>query len=771
MLKISISFLLIIFSLSHLFAQEKFTLNGHVKDASTGEELIGATIYIKELKSGGVTNVYGFYSLTIPEGNYHIRYSYIGYESQTITIDNSKNQVFDIELVSSDATLNEVVIKAQADNENIRSTDMGVVKMDIKEIKKIPILFGEQDIIKTLTLMPGVSSGGEGKGGFYVRGGNTDQNLILLDEAPVYNASHLMGFFSVFNSDAIKDMKLYKAGIPAQFGGRLSSVLDVHMKDGNQKKFSVSGGLGLISSRLTVEGPIVKDKGSFIVSGRRTYADLLYGLMDPDFRGMDLFFYDLNAKANYKIGDKDRIFISGYFGQDKLGTENFGFNWGNQTATMRWNHLFSSRLFSNTSFIYSSYSYQIKVNQSNTDFRITSGIEDYHVKQDFTYFANTKNTLKFGLDFIYHTFKPGELTTEGELSMDNLIIDKKYAYESGVYISNEQKLGSRIMLDYGVRLSMFNEVGPGSVFQYNNNGEIISEEVYEKGDVICTYAVPEPRFAMSYMLNEESSVKASYQHNAQYIHLLSASTSENPTDVWVPSSSLIKPEQANQYSVGYFRNFQDNTFETSIEVYYKTMTNLVDYKDGADILLNEHVEADLVFGKGKSYGIELLLKKRVGKFTGWVGYTLSKTENKFDAINDGDWFSARQDRTNDVSIVGMYDINDRISVSATWIYYTGDAVTMPSGQYLIDGNIVPLFTERNGYRMPDYHRLDLGVTIDGKQTSKFKTSWNFSVYNAYARQNAYSISFQESESNPGTMESIQFSLFSIVPSVTWNFKF
>lgn len=760
-----------LFIIVQLFAQEKFTLSGHVVDASSGEELIGATVYIEELKSGGVTNVYGFYSITIPKGNYNIRYSYIGYSSVTNNVLLDKNIVQDIELKSSDANLKEVVIKGEADDKNIRSSDMGVVKMDIKEIKTIPVLFGEQDIIKTLTLMPGVSSGGEGKGGFYVRGGNTDQNLILLDEAPVYNASHLLGFFSVFNSDAIKDMKLYKAGIPSQFGGRLSSVLDVHMKDGNQKKFSVSGGLGLISSRLTVEGPIVKDQGSFIVSGRRTYADILYGLMDPDFRGMDLFFYDLNAKANYKIGENDRIFISGYFGQDKLGTENFGFNWGNQTGTFRWNHLFSSRLFSNTSFIYSSYSYDIRINQSNTEFQITSGIEDYHLKQDFSYYANTNNTVKFGLDVIYHTFKPGKLISEGELSIDNIIIDKKYAFESGIYVSNEQKVGSRIMLDYGLRVSLFNEVGPGSVYEYDQEGEIISEEVYKKGELISTYFVPEPRFSMSFLLNEKSSVKASYQHNAQYIHLLSASTSDNPTDVWMPSSSLIKPEKSNQYSVGYFRNFLDNMFETSVEVYYKDMYDLVDYKDGANVLLNEHVEADLVFGKGRSYGIELLFKKRVGNLTGWVGYTLSKTENKFEAINKGNWFSARQDRTHDISVVGMYNINEKISLSATWIYYTGDAVTMPSGQYLIDGNIVPLYTERNGYRMPDYHRLDLGVTIKGKETSKFKSSWNFSIYNAYARENAYSISFRESETNPGTMESVQFSLFSIVPSATWNFKF
>ena len=762
---------IILLSVNILFAQEKFTISGHVVVASTGEELIGATIFINELSSGGATNVYGFYSLTIPSGKYNIKYSYIGFKPTIISLNLMEDKVLNIEMEVLESTLDEVEIRGQADNENIRSAEMGVVKMDIKEIKKIPVLFGEQDIIKTLTLMPGVSSGGEGKGGFYVRGGNTDQNLILLDESPVYNANHLMGFFSVFNSDALKDIKLYKAGIPAQFGGRLSSVLDVHMKEGNSKRYSVSGGLGLISSRLTVEGPIVKNKGSFIVSGRRTYADLLLGAVDKDFRDMSLFFYDLNAKANYRIGEKDRVFISGYFGRDKLGTETFGFNWGNATGTLRWNHIFNNRLFSNTSLIYSSYDYEIKVNQNNTDFSIKSGIKDSHIKQDFTFFANTNNTLKFGFDVIYHTFMPGELTSQGETEMNNIIIDKKYAFESGVYISNEQKFGSRVMLEYGIRLTMFNDVGPGNVYQYDNDGNIISQQEYSNMEVIKTYLEPEPRFSMSYMLNEQSSVKGSYQRNAQYIHLLSASTSDNPTDVWMPSSSIIKPEKANQYSVGYFRNFLDNMFESSVEIYYKDMYDLVDYKDGADVLLNEHVEADLTFGIGRAYGVEFLLRKQLGKFTGWIGYTLSKTEHKFNAINSGQWFSARQDRTNDISIVGMYDINDRISVSATWIYYTGDAVTMPSGQYIIDGNVIPYFTERNGYRMPNYHRLDLGLTIKGKQTKKFQSSWNFSLYNAYARQNAYSITFEESETNPGVMEAVQFSLFSIVPSVTWNFKF
>lgn len=744
-------------------------MSGFVRDGATGEELIGATIYVEEAQEGTATNVYGFYSLTLPHGTYTIRFSYIGYQTQFISVDLNKDLQYNLELVSGEE-LDEVVIKGVADDANIRSAEMGIVKLDVKDIEQIPVLFGEQDILKTLQLMPGISTGGEGRGGYYVRGGNTDQNLILLDEAPVYNASHLLGFFSVFNSDALKEMTMYKAGIPARYGGRLSSVLDVRMNNGNMKKFSFSGGLGLISSRLTVEGPIVKDKGSFIVSGRRTYADLVYSIVEPDFRGSSLFFYDLNAKANYKLGEKDRVFISGYFGRDKFGVSTFGFDWGNATATVRWNHVYSDRLFSNTSFIYSNYDYKLKVGVGSIQFQLKSGIEDLNLKQDYAFYLNSRNTLRFGFNVIYHTFKPGERTSDSNEGFD-LILQKQNAFENAIYVSNEQKIGSRIMLEYGIRGSMFHVLGPGNVYEFDKYGNILDTVEYSRGQIIKNYWEPEPRISMSFLINEKSSVKGSFQRMAQYVHLLSASTSDNPTDVWVPSSNLVKPGISNQYSVGYYRNFADNIVETSVEVYYKDMFNQVDYRDGADVLFNELVEAELVFGKGRSYGIEFFVKKRLGKFTGWIGYTLSKTEKQFDAINEGKWFSARQDRTHDISIVGTYRFTKKLSVSATWVYYTGDAVTMPSGVYIIDGRPVPLYTERNGYRMPNYHRLDLGVTLKGKQTKKFRSSWNFSVYNAYARENAYSISFQASEDNPGELESVQTALFSIIPSVTWNFNF
>ncbi len=754
-----------------VLGQKKYTVSGHVTDAATGEEQIGATIYISELKTGTVTNSYGFYSITIPSGIYHLRFSFVGYQSVEKEINLTANSMLNIELKTVETNLDEVVIKGDADDANVRSSSMGVVKMDVKKINKIPILFGEQDVLKTLTLMPGISSGGEGKGGFFVRGGNTDQNLILLDEAPVYNASHLFGFFSVFNSDALKDIQLYKEGIPAEFGGRLSSVVDVYMNDGNSKKYSISGGLGIISSRLTLEGPVVKDKGSFIVSGRRTYADLFLRLSKKEFKNNTLYFYDFNAKANYKIGKNDRIFLSGYFGRDKLGTSNFGFSWGNATGTFRWNHIFNSRLFSNTSVIYSSYDYLIKVEQQNLKISLESGINDWNIKQDFTYFFNTNNTVKFGFNIIHHTFMPGERLAEGTSSIPDIILEKKRGYESAVYVSNNQKIGTRLKLTYGFRVSMYNSIGPGTVYQYNSDGGVISETEYQSGALIKSYFEPEPRLSVSYMLNETSSVKASYQRMAQNVHLLSTSTSDSPTDVWVPSSSIIKPETSNQVSLGYFRNFKNNTFESYVEIYYKTMHHQIDFKDGANIFLNPHIEADITFGDGRSYGMEVFIKKRLGKFTGWVGYTLSKTERLFDEINHGNWYPARQDRTHDVSIVAMYQLNKRISFSANWIYYTGDAVTMPSGSYVVNGNIVPLYTERNGYRMPDYHRLDVGMTFVSKETKKLKSSWNFSVYNVYARENAYSIYFQENPDKPGTMQAVKLYLFSIVPSITWNFKF
>ncbi|MCD4789615.1 MAG: TonB-dependent receptor, partial [Bacteroidales bacterium] len=618
-------------------AQEKHTISGHIKDATTGEELIGASIFIKELKTGGITNVYGFYSITIPKGKYIIEYSYIGYEPQSTEINLVENIKKDIELSPSSTSLEEVVVSAEAIDENIKSTEMSIVKLNVKEIKSIPVIFGEQDILKIIQLMPGVQSAGEGNSGFYVRGGGADQNLILLDEAPVYNASHLLGFFSVFNSDAIKDMKLFKGNAPAEYGGRLSSVLDVKMNEGNSKKLSVSGGLGIISSRLTVEAPIVKDKGSFIISGRRTYADLFLKLSSNELqKNTTLYFYDLNMKANYRFGEKDRVFLSGYLGRDVFGfSDRMKFDWGNVTTTLRWNHLFNDKLFLNSSLIYSKYNYVIGFSGMGNLIDITSGIEDFNLKEDFQYFINPKNTLKFGFNCIYHTFMPGEISSDDDGSVNSKIIDEKYAIENAAYISHEFEVSSLLKITYGLRYSNFTVIGPGNVYSYNENDEIVDSTFYDNGEVIKNYGYFEPRISASYMLNEKSSVKASYARNTQYIHLLSNSTSSSPTDLWLPSSSIIEPQVCDQLALGYFRNFKNNIFETSVEIYYKDMQNQIDYQNGADILLNEKVESQLVFGTGRAYGIELFIKKKTGKLNGWIGYTLSRTERTFDEINEG----------------------------------------------------------------------------------------------------------------------------------------
>ncbi|MCC7031197.1 MAG: TonB-dependent receptor, partial [Chitinophagaceae bacterium] len=572
-------------------------------------------------------------------------------------------------------------------------------------------------------------------------------------------------------SDALKDVTLYKGDIPAEFGGRASSVLDVKMKDGNNKKFTASGGIGLISSRLTVEGPIVKDKGSFIISGRRTYADLFLKLSKDSLRSSSkLYFYDLNLKANYQISKRDRIFLSGYFGKDILGLgSSFGFDWGNTTSTIRWNHIISAKLFSNTSIIYSDYSYKIKAGFDDQSFQIKSSIRDYDLKQDFSLFANANNSIKFGFNFMHHTFRPTEFSGTGINTSDSL--KNRYALEGGVYVQNEQTISKNISVKYGLRFSMFDYLGPGTSYTYDSKGNPLSKQSYANGETIKLYNGLEPRISAKYQLNDVSSVKASYNRNLQYLHLLSNSTTSSPTDIWVPSSNNVKPQIANQVAVGYFRNFKDNVYEFSFETYYKTLGNQIDYKNGADLFLNPDVEAELEYGKGRAYGAEFYFHKQSGRLTGWVSYTLSRSLRIFENINEGNEYPAKQDRIHDIAIVGMYDLTKKIKISANWVYNTGSAVTFPSGSYIIDHQKVPYYTERNGYRMPAYHRLDVGATWYRKKTDKRESSWNFSVYNAYGRQNAYSISFQTNKNDPTKTEALQTSLFRWVPSITYNFKF
>jgi hypothetical protein len=752
-----------------LSAQNRFTLSGEITDSETGEDLVAATVYIAGSSQGSMSNSYGFFSLTVSRGKQEFVCSYIGYEEFREEIDLKKDKYLNIKLQHQSTQLEEVVVRAERGDKNLSSVEIGVEKLDVSAIAKIPVLLGERDVLKTLQLLPGISTISEGSAGFSVRGGSVDQNLILLDEAPVYSASHLLGFFSVFNADAIKDVSVYKGGIPAKYGGRAASVVDIQMKDGNSQRFAGSGGIGLISSRLTLEGPIVKDKSSFILSGRRSYADVIAigsGLLEG---GSSLYFYDLNAKINYRVNDNNRLFLSGYFGKDDFGFEDFGTDWGNATGTLRWNHLFGPRLFTNTTFIYSKYTYGFNLAD---DLRMSSGIEDFAFKEDLTYFISPDNTLQFGLNSTYHSFNPGKLLTgDGEFAaFEDLIMDQKQSVESGLYLSNESRFGERFSAEYGLRLSVFHQLGEGWDFSYNEDNERIDSAWYGKGELMQSYFSLEPRLSMNYRLGEFSALKASFNRITQYLHLLSNSTSGQPTDTWVPSSTNVEPVTVNQYSAGYYRNFLDNNLEVSVEAYYKDMQNVTDYEDGTNIFLNEDIEASIASGNGRSYGLEFYLKKKHGKLTGWVSYTLARTEILIPEISSH-WYPTSYDKTHDVSLVVSYDLSKRLSLSGTWIYFTGNAVTFPSGKYEFDGYLASYYTERNGYRMPNYHRLDLNLHIGGKDHKRFQSSWDFSVYNAYNHYNAYLIGFRESEIQAGRTEAVKLSLFGVVPSITWNFEF
>lgn len=757
MFRVSLFILLIFFSYIG-FSQNKFTLSGTVKDAKTGELMIGATVRVKELPNVGMAcNEYGFYSLTIPPGAYTLSAGMMGYETKEVKVILSTNQKIDFQLSEETAMLNEVVVKATAANENVANPTMGFEKLNIKEVNQLPVLLGERDPLKIMQLLPGIKSAGEGSSGFNVRGGNVDQNLILLDEAPVYNASHLLGFFSTFNADAIKDLSIYKGNSPAQYGGRLSSVLDIKMNDGNNQNYKVGGGVGLIASHLSVEGPLQKGKSSFLVTGRRTYADAFLKLSnDENLNRNTLYFYDLNAKLNYTISDKDRLYLSGYFGRDKFGINDlFSLDWGNATATLRWNHLYSEKLFSNTSLIYSKYNYEVGVANGSSQFLLTSDIQDINLKQEFSYFPNPQNSIRFGANVIHHTLTPRTRESTGENSSVNETNEpNQTALESAVYASNKWSPTTKFNLEYGVRLSAFTVM-----------------RTEEPTEVEKNYLNLEPRVSASYLFNPTLSLKAAYSRNTQHLHLLSSSNAASPTDRWLMNTATIKPELADQVSVGIFKNLSDNTYEFSSEVYYKSMQNQIDYKDGADFIQSENIEAQLLFGKGRAYGAEFLVKKKSGKLTGWIGYTLSRSERQIEGINNGQWYAAKQDRTHDLSIVGTYQLTKKWILSGTWVYNTGNAVTFPTAKYRIDGGVAFLYSERNGYRMPDYHRLDLGATVHLNKKSHRESSLSLGVYNAYGRPNPYAYNFGQSVDNPDVTEVSRVTLFQYVPYVTYNFKF
>ncbi len=758
---------------SSAYEFSELSISGYVKCANTGEVLLFANVLVTELNKGVTTNQYGFYSLSVPPGNYSIQYSYLGYETVTRKVHLTGNLTSDVVLSPKSALLKEVEITAKSTRSAVKTLEMSAIRLDISQLRAVPALFGERDILKSIQLLPGVSPSSEGSNNYFVRGGEADQNHILLDEAPVYNASHLMGFFSVFNSDAIKDVKLYKGGIPAAYGGRVSSVLDIRMRDGNYKEWGVTGGIGLISSRLSVEGPLVKDKSSILISGRRTYADMMYKAVSDQADSLTFYFYDLNLKANYILGTKDRIYLSGYLGDDIFGRKEVGYNSGNSTLTLRWNHIFNQSLFLNTSFIASDYNYGFKVALNSMVFNLKSGILDYNFKQDFTWYRNLNNTIRFGWNSTYHQFKPGDFTSEKNSAIGGLLgqIQPQQALESGVYASGEQKFSEAFSINYGARVSMFNNIGPATVKTWQGHLILLDSTVYSTGEFYHTYAGFEPRITGTYLLKGSSSIKASYNRMIQYLHILSNSLSGTPTDLWTPTTPLIKPTIANQVAMGYFKSLSAQGIDLSVEAYYKAFGNLVDFQNGANTYFNEDVESELVFGRGRAYGVEFSAMRNIGNLTGWVSYTLSKSQKQFDQINFGSWFSSRQDRTHNVSIVCTYKLSERISLSGNWIFYTGDAVTFPSGKYLIDNVLVNLYTERNGSRMPDYHRLDLGFTYQFKPRKSWSSEINISCYNVYNRKNAYSISFEDSKTQPGTTEAVRLSLFGLVPSISWNFKF
>jgi hypothetical protein len=755
------------------FAQKKHTISGTVTDARTGETLIGANIILLENPGAGVlSNGYGFYSITAPENNYTLVASFTGYMNDTSKIFLTKDHMLALALTPQNTELEEIIVTGKR-SDNITRTLPGMQKVSMEEIKNVPVLFGEKDILKTIQLLPGIKSAGDGSSGFFVRGGGADQNLILLDEATVYNASHLLGFFSTFNSDAIKDVTIYKGDMPAQYGGRLSSLLDIKMNDGNNKDYKVSGGIGLISSRLNVEGPIVKDKGSFMISARRTYADLFLKLSkDSEVNKSILYFYDINAKVNYQLGEKNKLYLSGYFGKDDLGYSNqFGIRWGNTTATLRWNHIFSSKLFSNASFIYSNYNYNIIINQTTNNLSVLSKIKDFTLKEDLQYFAGSTNKINLGFNLTYHTFTPGEFKSSVTSSYNPLKLQDKYAFDGALYLADEWRPSNNLKFNAGIRLSVFNLMGPGDFYTYDNNGNVIATTHYSSGKTAKSYLNLQPRFAATYQLDQLSSVKASYSRNVQNLHLLSNTTGSNPTDVWIPSSNNVKPEISDQFSTGYYRNTVNNKYEFSAEMYYKLLQNQIDYKNGAVLVANQTVESQLVYGIGRAYGLELYAKKKYGKLTGWFSYTLSRTERRIDRVNNDSWYPATQDQTHNVAIVAIYNLGKKWTISGDFVYNTGDAVSWPSGKYQVNGNTVFYYTERNGYRMPSYNRMDISATLLAKKTVKYEGSWTFSVYNAYGRENPYFIQFQNDPADPEKTQAVQYSLFRWIPSVTYNFKF
>ena len=766
-------------------AQEKFSLNGYIRDSLTGETLIGANLSIKGVGRGVSSNSYGFYSITLEKGQYTLICSFSGYQSKTFVWNFDANQQQDIKLLPSSAVLNDVTVVGRRRDNNVKTAQMGKFDLNVNTAKALPAFLGEVDILKTLQLLPGVRNAGEGNAGFYVRGGGPDQNLIMLDDAVVYNTGHLFGFFSVFNSDAVKNVSLIKGGMPAQYGGRLSSVIDVSMKDGNNQKTEVDAGIGLISSRFAIQGPLKKNKASYMISARRTYIDaLIKPFIKPtnQFYGSGYYFYDLNAKFNWQLGSKDKLFVSGYFGRDKFNFNNAqrSFStevpWGNATATVRWNHVFNKKLFSNLSLVYNDYNFAFSGAQNDFVFQLKSGIRDLNAKYDVDYFITPEHKLKFGAQYTYHTFLPNILNAnQGDTLFAPQNANKKFAHEYALYIQDDWEISNKLKLNYGLRYSQFVQAGPYTSYTTDVNGNRIDSTSFGRGQRVKAYGGFEPRATLRYTIDETQSVKAAVTRNTQYIHLVTNAGTTLPTDLWVPSTAIVRPQTGWQYAAGYFRNFKEGMFETSLEAYYKTMENQIEYREGYTPSLKDP-ETEFVFGRGWSYGAELLVNKVKGRLTGWIGYTLSWTWRQFPNLNDGLKYPSRYDRRHDLSVVGSYELNDRWKISSVFIYGTGNAVTMPERFYFVGGVLTQEYSRINAYRLKPYHRLDFSATYTPKHNAKrkYKDNWIFSIYNVYSRLNPYFVYFDQTGSLANgdlKVVPLQVSLFPIIPSVTWNLKF
>lgn len=768
-----------------LSGQSRYTVSGYIRDSLSRETLIGASITVKSLGKGVSSNQYGFFSITLPQGSYTLVTSFVGYVAREIDIELNQNIELDIAAISRSSLSQEIVVSSKRRDANVKNAQMGQLDLSMNKIRSLPVIFGEVDPLKSLQLLPGVRNAGEGNSGLYVRGGGPDQNLILLDDAVVYNPGHLFGFFSVFNGDAIKNVSLIKGGMPAQYGGRLSSVVDIAMKDGNMEDYQVEGGIGTVSSRVSVQGPVVKDKASFMVSGRRTYIDALVKPFVPktsSFSGSGYFFYDMNAKFNYKFSNKDRLYLSGYFGRDVFDFKNsersinISIPWGNTTTSVRWNHVFNRKLFLNTTAVYNDYKFDFGAIQDNFSVNLKSGIRDLTLKSDFDYFLSTDHKLKFGAQYTFHRFTPSVVSgNQDTVLFEPNNAQTKYAHEVGLYIQDDWEVSEKLKLNYGFRLSGFQQVGAYTDYVRDADGNKLDSTVYGSGEKVKSYGGIEPRLTARYALDDATSIKAAITRNLQYIHLVTNAGSSLPTDVWVPSTLRVKPQLSWQYAVGLYRNFSDNMFETSVEVYYKTMQNQIEYREGYTPSFRDP-EEEFVFGRGWSYGSEFYINKARGKLTGWIGYTLSWTWRKFPGLNGGDKFPAKYDRRHDLSVVGIYELSKKWKLSSVFVYATGNTITLPERFYLIEGILAQQFSSINQYRLNAYHRLDFSATYVPKpqSTKKFKSSWVFSVYNIYSRMNPYFIYIDQQGSvlnNTLQVQAKQVSLFPIIPSVTWNFKF